>query len=224
MKPSPVLLGLAGLVVLMLAGSTMPTGSGKKTKVPAQFDLVKALAAKWGRKFTVPLPLILMIAEIESSFRPGLYNLNERAMKLGGAWGVVAMTLQTGVGKVTQIRSNPKLAADPEIAVTLSKWNPAATVASVKAAIAAKNAAECQRLAQPLLDPDVCLLLGVYMLSGLWHKYKDYVKVAAAYHSGSVPVDAAIKAGVAVTDKLGPAGKEYVARATKLWPTYQVYA
>jgi len=223
-KPTPVLVGLAALVVVMLAGGTMPNTPKKPAaKLPAEFDRVKMLASKWCRKFSVPLPLALMIAQIESSFRPGLFNVNERAMKLGGAWGVVAMTLQTGAGKVAQIRGNAQLMADPEIAVTLSRWNPGATEAAVKSLITAKNTAELTRLAQPLLDPDLCLLLGVYMLSGLWYKYKDHLKVAAAYHSGSGTVDKGIAAGNFAAN-LGPAGKEYVSRATTLWPTFQVYA
>ena len=218
-RPPVAIIAAAGIVALVIAGSSMPTK--KKTPVPKEFERVKSLANKWAKKFSVPLPLVLMIAQIESSFRPGLYNLNARAIAIGGCWGVVAMSLLYGAEKVTQIRA--KLPGDADIRATLVKWNPQATVPNIKTAVAAKDVARLTQLAQPLLDPDVCLLLGVYMLSGLWHKYKDFAKVAAAYHSGSVPVDAAIKANVPVTSKLGPAGREYVARAVALWPTYQAY-
>ncbi len=226
----PILI-LGGLAVV-LAGVVMSSNKtpGPTAKLPtgANFALVKSLAEKWSKVFSVPVPMILTIAQIESSFRPGLYNTNDRAMLLGGAYGVVAMTLKTGAGKVEQIRKAGLDKRYPQIASTLAKWNPAATTANVVSLIgnrttdAVKNRDTLVRLAQPLLDPDLCLMLGVYMLSGLWAKYKgDYQKVAAAYHSGSGPVDAAIKAAVPVTSKLGQYGKEYVARADKIWPIYK---
>lgn len=219
----------AAIAALVIVGATMPAVPTKKTAPPPKdFARIKALAAKWATKFSVPLPVVLAICQVESGFRPWLFNLNDRAVKIGGCWGVVAMSLLYGAEKIAQMRG--KLSGDPDVRAVLAAWHPQATVANLKPLIAknrgyimpdGKNRSpgwdattdQIVALAQPLLNPDVCLALGVYMMSGLWLKYKDLAKVAAAYHSGQGPVDAAIKAGVPVETKLGPYGREYVSRA-----------
>lgn len=207
MGPLPIVLGvvvagIAGYILTRKNSAPTPSrgvlpSAKVKTVASRNFPFVKGIAEKWGKRFSVPVPFILTIAQIESGYNPALFNTNARAMKLGGAWGVTAMTLNTAKGLVPKLQ--PLAAQEPLIKLALDKWN---------------------GTGQSLLDPDLCLLLSVFMMSGLWIKYKgDYRKVAAAYHSGGKPVDEAIKAGVDVTAKLGTFGKDYVARAEKIFPT-----
>jgi len=205
--PFPLLIAAgAALVIAGLSMVSKPTAPTTGTKVAPQFELIKSLAAKWGKLFSVPLPMILTICHIESSFNPspGTNMSNALVQKMGGAWGVAQMTVQTATGKVAQIKASPSLAANSMVQATLSKWT---------------------GQGQALNDPDLCLLIAVYMLSGLWVKYKgDPRLVGAAYHSGSGTVDKAVNTGVDVDTVLGPAGKQYTARVSQLYPTYSAYA
>jgi soluble lytic murein transglycosylase-like protein len=174
-------------------------------KVAPQFEMLKAIASKWCRLFSVPLPLSLMIMHIESSFNTAVGTNTSTAdvNKLGGAWGVGQVTVTTAAGKVAQIKASPSLMTNADVKNAIAKWT---------------GQGPC------LNDPDLNLLLSVYMLSGLWVKYKgDYRKAAAAYHSGSGTVDKLIAAGTPLDVGLGPAGRTYIARADSLWPTYQGY-
>lgn len=196
--PLPLLIAAAAAIAI--AGLSMAPVTPAKKPAP-QFELVKSLASKWGKVFSVPVPMILTICHIESSFRPELFNTNERAMKLGGAWGVAAMTLTTAKSKIAQMKAAKLDQTNAVVKATLAKWN---------------------ETGQALLDPDLCLLVAVYMLSGLWIKYKgDYKLVAGAYHQGSGKIDQMVKDKKAIPADLPPNGKEYVTRAMNIWPSYQ---
>jgi phage protein D len=170
------------------------------TSTARNFPLIHGLAAKWAPIFGVPVQMVLTIAYIESRFRAGAKNTNERAMSRGGAWGVVQMTLFTARELATQLERSGVPQRNREVAAALSKWD---------------------GTGNSLLDPDLCLLLGVFMLGSLWARFGgDPRRVSAAYHSGSKPVLSAEKAGVDVTSKLGHYGKQYVGLTVANWPNY----
>jgi len=159
--------------------------------------LARTLANKWGAVWGVPAGFLLTIMKIESSFRPGLFNTNERAMKLGGAWGLMAMTLSTAKGLEPQIR-----------AAAAAQTTSAVNRAHILAAVGRFNGT-----GQSLLDADTNACFGSFFLAKLYREFKTLDLVAAAYHQGAGKVREMQKAKKAIPEQLPPFGKEYVARA-----------
>jgi soluble lytic murein transglycosylase-like protein len=158
--------------------------------------LARTLATKWGGIWGVPAGIALTIMKIESSFRPGLSNTNERAMKLGGAWGLMAMTLTTAKGLAPQIQAAAGATTNP------------ASRAHILAAVGRFNGTGVS-----LLDADTNACFGCFFLAKLYREFKTLDLVAAAYHQGAGKVREMQKAKRAIPEQLPPFGKEYVARA-----------
>lgn len=158
-------------------------------------ELARALAEKWGRIWGVPSGFVLTIMKIESAFRPGVSNTNERAMKLGGAWGLMAMTLTTARGLVPQVQqaaAGKDQITKTHVAAALSHWN---------------------NSGQSLLDPELNTCLGAFFLAKLYREFKTLRLVAAAYHQGAGKVRQLQATSKAIPAALPPLGREYVARA-----------
>lgn len=187
------------LAALVVGGLLLWTSRDKIAAVvskPAP-ALARTLANKWGAIWGVPAGFVLTIMKIESSFRPGLFNTNDRAMKLGGAWGLMAMTLSTGKGLAPQIQA----------AAAAPTFN-AVNRAHVAAALARFNGT-----GQSLLDADTNACFGAFFLAKLYREFRTLDLVAAAYHQGAGKVREMLKTKKAIPEQLPPFGKEYVARA-----------
>lgn len=155
---------------------------------PRQLGLLTQLARKWGPVFGAPVNTILAISKIESSWRPTCANVNARAMKLGGAWGFMAMTHSTAKSIAAVLRKS----TNPLVKQTLAKWDGSG---------------------RGLLNPDVNVMLGAYYLGKLTREFKDFKLVAAAYHQGPGRVRKMLAEQKQIPAELPPFGKIYVTRA-----------
>lgn len=189
---------IAIAAVALLGGAAAAAAGGGVARVlsgPKQQGLILALAQKWGPVFGAPVPLIMTIADIESSFRPGVKNTNARAMKLGGAWGAMAMTLSTAKSVATRLRSHD----NPQVTLTLAKWD---------------------GTGPGLLNPDVNVMMGAHELGRDYAEFKDPFLAAGAYHQGRGKIRELLKAGRPIPDDLPPFGKQYVTKAIARFQRY----
>ena len=178
-------------------------GAGKKPGIPTTPvpKLVAALAEKWGGIWGVPKSFIQTIADIESSNIPAKHNLNDRAIKLGGAWGLMEITFRTGEDLARVVRKTEEARKWKEIARVLKeKWH---------------------GNAEDLLDPELNVMLGAYYLSRLFRDFRDIDKVAAGYHAGPRAVASALRrGGDAWKSLLGPYSRAYIGMAEGAYPRY----
>lgn len=125
--------------------------------------LARQLAAKWGKVFGVPAAMILTIMDMESDFVLD-HPPNMDAKSGGGAWGGMQILLTTAAEQGNKLRES-KLAQDPTVKATLSKWH---------------------AIPSELMDPDINTMLGTYYMSNIMKNYgfKTMDKLAAAYNQG----------------------------------------
>jgi hypothetical protein len=178
-------------------------GRVSKQKIPTGPvpKLVEALAEKWGKIWGVPKSFIQTIASIESSFVPAKSNTSERAIKLGGAWGLMQVTYASAQDLVRQAKASPQAKEWTEIKRILrKKWHDDGP---------------------DLLDPELNVMLGSYFLSRLFREFRDIDKVAAGYHAGAGGVRSALREG---GDKwkrlLGPYSRTYISMAETAFPKF----
>jgi len=163
--------------------ATIKSGSQQK-------GLVVALASKWGPIFGAPLGTIVTISYIESRWRPGSKNTNERAMLRGGAWGLMQQTLDTAKGHAKALASH----SNALVKETLKKWD---------------------GTGPGLLNPDVNVMFGAYQLGKLTSEFKEFGLVAGAYHQGAAKIRSMLKERKSIPAELPPFGKQYVTEALK---------
>lgn len=185
----------------LLGGAAAALAGGGATQIrrvlsgPRQQGLALALAQKWGPIFGAPVPLIMTICDIESSFRPGVSNTNDRAMKLGGAWGLMAMTLSTAKSVAARLRSH----ANPMVVATLAKWD---------------------GTGPGLLNPDVNVMFGAHELGRDFAEFRSPYLAAGAYHQGRGKIRELLKANKPIPASLPPFGRQYVTSALEKYPRY----
>lgn len=189
-------LGLLGAAIAAgVAALAAGGGAARILAGPKQQGLALALAQKWGPVFGAPVPLIMTIMDIESSFRPGVKNTNARAMKLGGAWGLMAMTLSTAKSIAAQLRGH----ANPLVVSTLSRWD---------------------GTGPGLLNPDINVMMGAHELGRDYAEFRDPYLTAGAYHQGRGKIRELVKAGKPIPASLPPFGRQYVTDAIRKFPRY----
>lgn len=178
-------------------------GKVVKEKIPTVPvpKLVEALASKWGKIWGVPKSFIQTIASVESSNVPAKTNMSDRAIKLGGAWGLMMVTYASGRDLARQAKASPQAKEWTEIKRVLKeKWH--------------DDGAN-------LLDPELNVMLGSYFLSRLFKEFKDIDKVAAGYHAGAGGVRSAIrKGGPNWQHYLGPYSRTYISMAEAAYPKF----
>jgi soluble lytic murein transglycosylase-like protein len=145
----------------------------------------KVLADKWGVIFNVPPAWVMSIMDLESGFHPEAKNLTERALPLGGAWGLMMVTLNTAKGIGNELRTF----ANPDVQRLLQKWT---------------------GKGEDLLDPELGSMFGSYYLSKLYREFHTFPLVSAAYQQGPGAIRKAIAGGKRIPEDLPPHGKEYV--------------
>jgi soluble lytic murein transglycosylase-like protein len=152
--------------------------------------LARQLAQKWGPVFGAPVDVLMVLAKIESGFRPGLTNLSPRALARGGAWGLVQQTLETAKGHAVALVKH----SNTQVRTTLAtKWH--------------GNGSD-------LLDPDLNMMMAAYQVGKLAKEFgADLPLIAAGYHQGAGKVRAMQKAKKPIPAELPPKGKQYVSMA-----------
>ena len=118
---------------------------GSAMNVPSNID---SLTRKYCKIFGVPVSLMLAIMGVESSYNPRASNTSERAMKDGGAYGLMQFLLSTAQNLTTK---NPSTAAKywPTFA---SKYN---------------------MTAKGLYDINVSIPMAAFGLASNWKRYKS---------------------------------------------------
>lgn len=155
-------------------------------------DLAQAVADKWGQRFGCPTKTLMVIAAIESGYRPACAELSPRAMSRGGAFGMWQQTANTAAGHARALASSP----DPDVQATLRKWTGIGT---------------------DLFDADLCGLFAARQLGQATAEFGDDIaRVAGAYHQGAGKIRQMIAASRAIPDELPPHGKTYVTRALQV--------
>ncbi len=168
----------------------------------ANFQVALTYATRWAKAFPqgADLSTILAVMRRESSYDASLPpNMDERAAKRGGAWGLMGMTAETAAELSSAAMRLPP---------TKTPWTNTAAplVTSVFQKIRGVG------LPSVLSDPDVNTFLGVLYLNRLVRTFgNDPALVVAAYHSGPGPALKAVREGRFVAEFLGPHGKEYLA-------------
>jgi soluble lytic murein transglycosylase-like protein len=182
-KGALLLAGLAGAAALALGPGG---GLARITSGPLQGGLIRAVADKWGRAFGVSPDWIVAIAKVESGLRPGAKSAKgARDDKRGGAWGAMQVTLTTAQGLA------PELAKLPAAAATYAKWD---------------------GTGEGLLDADVGVMFGAYLLAKLSRQFGgDFAKASAAYNQGPGTVARLVAAGTFPAG-LTVHGQDYVAK------------
>lgn len=103
--------GKIGFVALFALGfvgavfSRKAFGGGYAMNVPSNID---TLTRKYCKIFGAPVSLMLAVMGVESSYNPRASNVSDRAMKGGGAYGLMQLLLSTAQNLTTK---NPKMAA-----------------------------------------------------------------------------------------------------------------
>lgn len=204
-KPShPKKLGL--LTAAMLTLAAVPTfvwaapkgrmGKAKK-KMP---KTTLALAERWSAVFQVPASWLMSIADIESDFDIEMSDDRERAMKRGGAWGLMGLTLHTAASEVERIKKDPAYRGNPLVRRALSYWN---------------------GTGQSLWNPDLNMMLGAYYLGRMRRVFgNEFKTTAAAYHQGPGTVRQLIDRGMPIPEMMKPYGKQYVLSAIEAHRRY----
>lgn len=183
-------LGTIGIVFLwdQIAESQLPES---RCSGPREPDLTRQLAVKWGSVFGAPVSVLMVLARIESGWRPNCVNVTPRAILRGGAWGLVQQTLNTAIGHVAALKKS----AHPTVIATLKKWN---------------GTGKC------LLDPDLNMMLAARQVGALAGEFGDSISlIAAGYHQGASKVRQMLRDGKAIPEQLPPNGKIYVTSALK---------
>lgn len=164
--------------------------SGAPPKGPVNSGLARQLAQKYGPIFGAPVDLMMVIAKIESGYRPGVTNTSPNAMKRGGAWGMWQQTLETAKGHVNILKYH----SNTNVREALKHWT---------------------GVGLSLLNPELNACLAAYHLGKLWKAYGShgFEYVAGAYHQGTGPILTAIKTGKSPMETMGPNGRIYVTRA-----------
>jgi hypothetical protein len=148
----------------------------------------EALCASWARVWGLPVEILEVVGEIESSRRPGMSNAKDpRAASRGGSWGLFGMTLATAADLMAK---HPPIAAQP----AAKAWT---------------------HTGPSLHDPALAAMLASFHLAALWNRYRAFLPTVAAYQQGTGPVDAVIARGGNLATDLPPHGREYVASATR---------
>jgi soluble lytic murein transglycosylase-like protein len=178
-----------GAALVGAAALALGPGGGIEyvTNGPVQEGLIRALADKWARVFGVRAEWVMAIAKIESAFRPGARSKPGASDDTrGGAWGAMQVTLATAQGLAPELARS----TNPTVRATFARYD------------AAKS----------LLDADVGILFGTYLLSKHQARFGiDFPKVAAAYNQGAGTVGKLVSAGTFPTG-LTVHGKDYVAK------------
>ncbi len=169
-----------------LEETRLPTGPTPK--------LAQALAQKWGGVWGVPPSFIMTIAEVESTLTPTKVNLEPRAAKLGGAWGLMQITYRTAEDLIRWVKRTGEKNA---MALIKQKW---------------------RGRAEDLLDPELNVMLGSFYIARLFREFRHIELVAAAYHAGP----AAVRSMMRIWGRLalGPYGKIYVVKAQSVYPKH----
>jgi soluble lytic murein transglycosylase-like protein len=164
---------------------------GKTERASAAREAVRVLARKWGMLWDVPASWIEAFCVVESSCRPDVSNTNERASKVGGAWGLMQITGDTSPTLARLAYQRQAIAPAPELQTALAKWRPDP---------------RC------LLDADLCVCLGAAYLAKLAREFTELPAVAAAYHQGPGRVRRHLREGKVIPGDLPPLGRVYVSR------------
>lgn len=153
--------------------------------------LTQELAMKWGAVFSAPTRILMVLARIESGFRPNCYNLNPRAIARGGAWGLVQQTLDTAKGHARNLASH----WSPDVQQTLARFD---------------------GTGKSLLDPDLNMMFAAYHVGGLVDEFgEDLRLIAGAYHQGAGKIRQMLRDRKSIPEELPPNGKKYVTAALK---------
>jgi transglycosylase-like protein with SLT domain len=160
---------------------------GLRVSLPASAAEAAAYVHQYAPIFGAPESLVMTILGIESAYRAGLVNQNDRAAPKGGAWGLGQITLDTAKDVTKRF---PSIAAQywPKF---------------VKAPVG-----------MSLLDPRENAAMACFILGRLYTKYKSHAdgwKLAAvAYHQGSGTIDKHLAArGKLDPTALAPFGRIY---------------
>lgn len=194
---SPWLWWAGGLGLLAWVYVEDPTGNVEeifkmKGSAPPNQALAQALAEKWGPIFGAPPGVLLVLARIESGFRPMEKNVSPRALLRGGAWGLVQQTLDTAIDNAPRIAR--EYGSNSEVSATLRKWNGDGT---------------------SLLDPDVNMMFAAFQVGRLAAEFgTELATLAAGYHQGAGKLRQLQKEGKPiVAANLPPNGNKYVTSA-----------
>lgn len=193
MWPVLGILGLGGFAILLTYQAldvAHPTADLKPgCRGPSNPMYARIIAEKWAGLFKCPVETMMVIAKIESGFRPECANFNMRALSRGGAFGMWQQTLKTAKGHAAQLASHPSA----DVQATLRKWT---------------GDGRC------LIDADLCGLFAAKHLGELTAMFKgDLAAVAGAYHQGAGKVRQVLAQGGTLPASLPPKGKYYVTRA-----------
>jgi len=201
---APVAIGILAALLLALAASGRAEAApavrakaahrerAKTEKRPYYPETARALADKWGPIFKVPQGEIMTIVDVESRFDPTEVNDSPRALKQNGAWGFMQVTGDTGAYLVGLL-SRSAYMKTKSVPKTLAKYDP--------------------KDPRSLLDPDLNVMLGSFLLGTLRREFSGWTLVSAAYHQGPGKVRHMIALGQAIPARLPPYGQEYVAKA-----------
>lgn len=183
-------LGTVGLVFLwdLWAESQLPEAGCSGARQP---ELVRTLANRWGPVFGAPERVLIVLARIESGWRPSCYNMSPRALLRGGAWGLVQQTLDTAKGHAAALAKS----SHPQVTATMAKWD---------------GTGRC------LLDPDLNMMFAARQVGALAGEFgPSLALIAAGYHQGAGKVRQMIRDGQPIPEQLPPNGKQYVTSALK---------
>lgn len=148
------------------------------------------LANRWAGVFSKINPqTVMVVIGIESNFKADVVNTNDRAMKRGGAWGYMQMTLDTAKDLVPRM---------PQSLAVVGKFD---------------------GTGRSLLDPELNVAIGTFYLDKLAREFKDFDLVVAAYQQGPGNIRRWKNEGLSKSDilaRIGPHGQEYVAAANRM--------